>query len=200
MDVDTAKQWSLYWHLPLSDKNCVHISFEGDSVNTRVVHGQNGLEDSTKIDVKKGLCIWLFSNMSFRQHHERSAQKAFAVLLMIRRNFSRNNRMDLHILYGAYGGPILEYANQADYSGSTKDLALIKRVQVAVTKMVVDLKSVDYEELLTVPERVEYRRLTHALFGPGLAKIFSTADPANTRRGRGKKIFKLKAHTGNWSL
>ncbi|GAA53227.1 hypothetical protein CLF_109804 [Clonorchis sinensis] len=141
--------------------------------------------------------------MSFSLHVEKSAQKAFAVLRMIRRNFSRITRTDFQILYGAYVRPLLEYANPVVYSGRTKDVILIERVQRAATKMVAGLKSMDYETRHVVLDLfpLEYRRLrgdlilTYALFEQGLANRFFTVDPANTRRGHGKKIFKLRAHT-----
>ncbi|GAA51962.1 ATP-binding cassette transporter [Clonorchis sinensis] len=129
--------------------------------------------------------------MSFSLHHEKPAQKAFAVLRMIRRTFSRVTRMDFQILYGAYVRPLLEHANQVVYSGRTKDVILIERVQRAATKMVAGLKSMDHETRLAVLDLfpLEYRRLrgdlllTYALFEQGLANRFFTVDPANTRRG-----------------
>ncbi|KER28207.1 hypothetical protein T265_04885 [Opisthorchis viverrini] len=101
--------------------------------------------------------------------------------------------------------PLLEYANQVVYSGRTKDVALIERVQRAATRMVAGLKSVNYETRLAMLDLflLEYRRLrgdvilTHALFEQRLADGFFTADLANTRRGHSKKIFKLRApHSG----
>ncbi|GAA52633.1 F-box protein 8 [Clonorchis sinensis] len=65
---------------------------------------------------------------------KKSAQKAFAVLRMIRRTFSRITRTDFEMLYGAYVRPLLEYANPFVYSGRTKDVILIERVQRAATK------------------------------------------------------------------
>ena len=167
------------------------------------MHGEKGPEDITRIDAKKDLGIWLSPNLSFSLHLEKSAQKAFAVLRMIRRTFSRITRTDFQILYGAYVRPLLEYANPVVYSGRTKDVILIERVQRAATKMVAGLKSVDCETRLAVLGLfpLEYRRLrgdlilTYALFEQGLANRFFTVDPANTRRGHGKKIFKLRAHT-----
>ncbi|KER31795.1 hypothetical protein T265_02027 [Opisthorchis viverrini] len=191
MDVDAAKQWSLDWHLPLNDEKCVHVSFGGDSANAFVMHGEKGPENIMRIDAKKDLGIWVSSNLSFALHHEKSAQKAFAVLRMIRRTFSRITRMDFQILYGAYVRPLLEYANQVVYSGRTKDVTLIERVQRAATRMVAGLKSVDYETRLAMLDLfpLEYRRLrgdlilTYALFEQSLANRFFTVDPANTRRG-----------------
>ncbi|GAA49927.1 protein-serine/threonine kinase, partial [Clonorchis sinensis] len=188
---DAEKQWSLDWHLPLNDEKCVHMSFGGDSANSFVMHGEKGPEDITRIDAKKDLGIWLSPNLSFSLHLEKSAQKAFAVLRMIRRTFSRITRTDFQILYGAYVRPLLEYANPVVYSGRTKDVILIERVQRAATKMVAGLKSMDYETRLVVLDLfpLEYRRLrgdlilTYALFEQGLANRFSTVDPANTRRG-----------------
>ncbi|GAA47560.1 mitochondrial folate transporter/carrier [Clonorchis sinensis] len=125
----------------------------------------------------KNLSIRPSSNKSFSLHLEKSTQKSFAVLWMIRRNFSRITCMDFQILHWAYITPPLEHANQVVYSGRTKDLTLIERVQRAATKMVVGLKSVDYEMRLAVLDffPLEYRRLrgdlilTYALFEQGLA-------------------------------
>ncbi|GAA51114.1 hypothetical protein CLF_105603 [Clonorchis sinensis] len=160
-------------------------------------------EDITRIGAKKDLGIWLSPNLSFSLHLEKSAQKALAVLRMIWRTFPRITRTDFQIPYRAYVRPLLEYANPVVYSGRTKDVILIERVRRAATKMVAGLKSMDYERRLAVLDLfpLEYRRLrgnlifTYALFEQGLANRFFTVDPANTRRGHGKKIFKLSAHT-----
>ncbi|KER29476.1 hypothetical protein T265_03943 [Opisthorchis viverrini] len=161
MDVDAAKQCSLDWHLPLNDEKCIRMSFGGDSANAFFMHGEKGPENIMRIDAKNDLCIWVSSNLSFSLHHEKSTQKAFAVLRMIRRTFSRITRMDFQILYGAYVRPLLEYANQVVYSGRTKDVTLIERAQRAATRMVAGLKSVDDETRLAMLDLfpLEYRRL-----------------------------------------
>ncbi|GAA53551.1 hypothetical protein CLF_110479 [Clonorchis sinensis] len=104
------------------------------------------------IDAKKDLGIWLSPNLSFSLHLEKSAQKALAVLRIIRRTFSRIARTDFQILYGAYVRPLLEYANPVVYSGRTNDYRLLRGDLI----------------------------LTYALFGQGLANRFLTVDPANT--------------------
>ncbi|KER19095.1 hypothetical protein T265_15662, partial [Opisthorchis viverrini] len=104
-------------------------------------------------------------------------------------------RMDFQILYGAYVRPLLEYANQVVYSGRTKDVTLIERVQRAATRIVAGLKSMDYETRLAMLDRfpLDYRRLrgdlilTYALFEQSLANRFFTVDPANTRRGHSER-------------
>ncbi|GAA55657.1 hypothetical protein CLF_108582, partial [Clonorchis sinensis] len=109
---------------------------------------------------------------------------------MIRRTFSRIARTDFQILYGAYVRSLLEYANPVVYSGRSKDVILIERVQRAATRMVAGLRPMDYETRLAVLDLfpLEYRRLrghlilTCALFEQGLANTFFTVDPANTRR------------------
>ncbi|GAA47479.1 hypothetical protein CLF_100414 [Clonorchis sinensis] len=103
--------------------------------------------------------------------------------------------MDFLILYGAYVRPHPEYANPVVYSGRTKDVALIERVQRRATKMVAGLKSMDYETRLVVLDLfpLEYRRLrgdlilTYALFEQGLASRFFTVDPTNTRWEHGER-------------
>ncbi|KER20869.1 hypothetical protein T265_10676 [Opisthorchis viverrini] len=102
MNVDTAKQWSLDWHIPLNDEKCVHMSFGGDPANAFVMRGEKGPENIIRIDAKKDLGIWVSSNLSFSLHRQKSAQNAFAILQMIRRTFSRITRMDFQTLYRAY--------------------------------------------------------------------------------------------------
>ncbi|GAA57592.1 hypothetical protein CLF_112941 [Clonorchis sinensis] len=51
-----------------------------NAANVFVMHGEGGSEHITRTGAKKDLDIWLSSKMSFSQHHEKSAQKAFAVL------------------------------------------------------------------------------------------------------------------------
>ncbi|GAA50184.1 pol-related protein, partial [Clonorchis sinensis] len=113
----------------------------------------------------------------------------------------------LPILYGAYVRPLLEHANPVVYSGRTKDVILIERVQRAATKMVAGLKSMDYETRLAVLDLfpLEYRRLrgdlilTYALFEHGLANRFFTVDPANTRRGHERCGFPSADCVQQWS-
>ncbi|GAA55421.1 hypothetical protein CLF_107884 [Clonorchis sinensis] len=166
------------------------MPFGGDSANAFVMHGEKGPENITRVDARKHLGIWLSSKMSFPLHLEKSAQEAFAVLQMIRRTFSRIARTVFQILHGDYVTPLLEYANPVVYSGRTKDVILIERVQRAATKMVAGLKSVGYRTRLAVLDffPLEYRRLrgdlilTYALFEQGLVNRFFNVDPANTRR------------------
>ncbi|GAA52134.1 hypothetical protein CLF_107386 [Clonorchis sinensis] len=115
--------------------------FGGDSANSFVMHGEKGPEDTTRIDAKKDLGIWLSLNLSFSLPLEKSAQKSFAVLRVIRCTFSRITRTDFQILYGAYVRPFLEYTNPVIYSGCTEDVIPIERVQRAATKMAAGLKS-----------------------------------------------------------
>ncbi|GAA55221.1 hypothetical protein CLF_107342 [Clonorchis sinensis] len=185
-----ASKLQTFLHLPPNDEKCVHMSFGGDPANSFVMHGEKGPEGNTKIDAKKDLGIRLSPNLSFSLHLEKSVQRAFAVLRMIRRTFSRITRTDFQILYGAYVRPLLEYANPVVYSGRTKDVILIERVQRAATKMVAGLQSMDYETRLAVLDLFPLGGdliLTYALFEQGLANWFFTVDPANTRRGHGER-------------
>ncbi|GAA52083.1 hypothetical protein CLF_107316 [Clonorchis sinensis] len=133
--------------------------------------------------------------MSFSMHFGKSTQKAFAVLRMIRHPFSRITRMDFQMLYGAYVRPLIEYADPVVYSGRTKDVVLIERVQRAATKMFAGLKAVDYKRRLAVLDLfpLEYHRLrrdlilTYALFEKGLAHRLFAVDPEDIRRRHGER-------------
>ncbi|KER23771.1 hypothetical protein T265_08423 [Opisthorchis viverrini] len=102
----------------------------------------------------------------------------------------------------AYVRPLLEYANQVVYSGRTKDVTLIERVQRAATRVVAGLKSVDSETRLAIIDLfpLEHHNLrgklvlTYALFEQSFANRSFTVGPANTRRGHSENLFKLRAH------
>jgi hypothetical protein len=203
MNIDSAKQWSLDWHLPLNDKKCVHMSFGGDSLNAFVIHGENEHSDILKVDSKKELGVWLCSSLSFSLHHEKAAHKAYGLLRMIKRTFPRITARDFKMLYGVYVRPLLEYANQVVYSGLKKDSYQIERVQRAATKMVTGLQSVEYARRLEILDLLplDYRRLrgdlilTFSLFEQELASTFFTLKHDDVRRGHGRQLFKVRAHT-----
>ncbi|GAA32006.2 molecular chaperone GrpE [Clonorchis sinensis] len=73
---------------------------------------------------QEDLGIWLSPNLSFSLHLEKSAHKAFAVLRMIRRTFSRITRTDFQILYGAYvsDGPQQMWAKWLSVERETRRL------------------------------------------------------------------------------
>ncbi|KER23738.1 hypothetical protein T265_08429 [Opisthorchis viverrini] len=156
------------------------MSFRGESANAFFMHVEERPENLMRIDAKMDLGNCVSSNLSFSLSRQKSAQNAFAILRLIRRTFSRITRMDFQILYGAYFRPLLKYANQVGYSGCTKNVTLIDRVQRAATRMFAGLKSVDYETRLAMLDLflLEYRRprgdliLTYALFERSLANRF----------------------------
>ncbi|KAG5443499.1 hypothetical protein CSKR_101059 [Clonorchis sinensis] len=130
--------------------------------------------------------------MSFSLHHKKSAQKAFAVLRMIRSTFSRSTRIDFKILHGAYVRTLLGCANHVVYSGRKKHVILIERVQRAATKMVAGHKSVDYETSLEVLDlsplesrclrgdlfqQPAFSPLTQLTHGGGVERRFLSSEP-----------------------
>ncbi|GAA57662.1 hypothetical protein CLF_113039 [Clonorchis sinensis] len=153
---------------------CVHMSFGGDSADSFVMRGEKEPEDIMRIDAKKDLGILLSPNMSFSLHLEKSAQKASAVLRMIRCTFSRITRTDFQILSGAYVRPLLEYAHPVVYSGRTKDVILIERVQRAATKMVAGMNSMEYETCLKNSVQNTVRPIVTRVLA--LASILSRAE------------------------
>ncbi|GAA48091.1 hypothetical protein CLF_101164, partial [Clonorchis sinensis] len=118
-------------------------------------------------------------NLSFSLHLEKSAQKAFAVLRMTRRTFSRITRTDFETLCGAYVRPLLEYANPVVYSGRTKDNSVQNTIRHSFTRVFALANILPRAENLLRGDLI----LTYALFEQGLANRFFTVDPANTRRG-----------------
>ncbi|GAA55220.1 hypothetical protein CLF_107300 [Clonorchis sinensis] len=123
-------------------------------------------------------------------HHEKSAEKPFAVLRMIRCTFSCITHMDFQLFHGAYVRPLFEYANPVVYSGRTKEVTLIELVQRAATKLVAGLESLDHETRLAVFDHLplEYRRLQGGLIlTPCLNKVWPTIFSPLTQQTHGER-------------
>ena len=67
---------------------------------------------------------------------------------MTRRNFRRLDKQDFLIIYKTYIRPHLEYCVQAWSPHLTKDVEVLEKVQRAATKLVLELRKLEYNERL----------------------------------------------------
>jgi len=77
-----------------------------------------------------------------------AAKKAMSVLRLIKRTFSKIDVQDFNILYKCYVRPHLEYCIQAWSPHLLKDIRCLEKVQERATKLVTELKNLEYTDRL----------------------------------------------------
>ena len=137
----------------------------------------------------------------------KAAQKAMNSLRVIKRTFKHFDQEAFQILYRTYIRPHLEYCVPAWNPGMRKDISILEKVQRRATKLVPELKELQYEErlealgLFTLETRrlrgdlIETYKIIHGFEKVNAEKIFKMADEEVTR-GHDLKIFKPRMVKG----
>lgn len=136
----------------LGNKNKEHDYHMQDGAN------QTTLEATT---CEKDLGVHVDPTLKFSQHVRKTTNKANSILGMIRRTFDYMDKSMMIQLFKGLIRPILEYGNIIWSPSLKKDAMLIESIQRRATKMVPELKEMEYEDrlrALNLPSLV-YRRL-----------------------------------------
>ena len=124
------------------------------------------LKDGEKVtqlevtELEKDLGIHIDPELKFSKHAEKQVNKANRMLSMIRRSYTHLEKDSLKTLFCALVRPHLEYSVAAWSPRLEKDKKLIEGVQRRATKLIANLRKLDYEsrlKLLNLPSMV-YRR------------------------------------------
>ena len=113
-----------------------------------------------KTNCEKDLGVHVDPSLHFSQHCEKAANKANRIVGLIRRSFDYMDGPMLTQLYKGLVRPHLEYANASWAPQYKKDATVLENVQRRATKLVPELKAVQYEkrlEALNLPS-LSYRR------------------------------------------
>ena len=110
---------------------------------------------------EKDLGVYFSTNLNFDKHINESVRKANMTLGLIKRNFSYIDKDVFNKLYKSLVRPHLEYAQEVWQPYLKRQSKLIEGVQRRATKLIPELKNLNYEERLShlkLPT-LKYRRL-----------------------------------------
>ena len=97
---------------------------------------------------KKDLGVWISEDLKWSKQCSNAANKAMAVLGMIKRSFSHISTESFKILYNTYVRPHLEYCVQVWNPYLKKDIVCLEKIQRRATKLVQGLNKMPYEQRL----------------------------------------------------
>ena len=151
-DIEKLVQWADDWSMQFNEEKC-KVMYIG---NTKRLKHPYTMKSSTKLErhtlqettVEKDLGVYISNNLKWKNQVDHSVQKANAVLGALKRTFSCWTKDSLKMLYTVFVRPHLEYANSVWCPYLKQDIRAIESVQRRATKMVPELKYLNYTERL----------------------------------------------------
>ena len=204
-DLNSLTIWSEKWQLFFNSQKCkcLHHGKE-NTKHEYYIKTSNGREPLPDGEEEKDLGVYFSTNLNFDKHINESVRKANMTLGLIKRNFSYIDKDVFNKLYKSLVRPHLEYAQEVWQPYLKRQSKLIEGVQRRATKLIPELKNLNYEERLShlkLPT-LKYRRLrgdmilTFNLFNNGdnevmgkLLKLHKGTNNIQTR-GHNKKLIK----------
>lgn len=151
-DIDLLVQWAQDWSMLFNDEKC-KVMYIGNKKRTKHIYS---IKSSTNLvphilqetPAEKDLGVYISNNLKWRTQVDHAVQKANSVLGSLKRSFSCWTKISLKILYTVFVRPHLEYANTVWCPYLKHDIRALERVQRRATKLVPELKYLDYSTRL----------------------------------------------------
>ena len=146
-DLDMLADWSETWQLKFNASKCKVLHIGQHDTNYEYYLGNSKLENTT---MEKDLGVIMDGELKFHNHVAQAAKKASGVLAQIRRTMACHNETTITLLYKGIVRPLLEYANVIWHPRYKMDMEAIETVQRRATKLVPELRNVDYSQRLKI--------------------------------------------------
>ena len=197
-DITRLDEWASKWQLSFNSSKCkvMHIGNKNPQKSYNMRQDSKTVEIE-KTEMEKDIGVHVDNDLKFDKHVEIQCGKANKILGMIRRAFTYIDTNSMKHLYTALIRPILEYGHAVTYPRFKKSEILLENVQHRATKMVPELKDLDYEDRLDRMDlqslyyrrdrgdMVECYKMTHGSYD---IKPILKLDPDITRRGHSYKL------------
>ena len=209
-DIDLLVQWAQDWSMLFNDEKC-KVMYIGNKKRTKHIYS---IKSSTNLvphilqetPAEKDLGVYISNNLKWRTQVDHAVQKANSVLGSLKRSFSCWTKISLKILYTVFVRPHLEYANTVWCPYLKHDIRALERVQRRATKLVPELKYLDYSTrlkllgLTTLKSRrergdlIQYYKLVNKVniidwFHPNaLTNSLLSSGPASGTRGHNLRL------------
>ena len=161
-DLDSLCVWSDKWQLRFNASKCkvLHIG----SANPHYKYSMESIDGTVQLEeteLEKDLGVHIDPELKFSKHVERQVNKANRILGLIRRSYEFIDMEVMKKLFTSLVRPHLEFGNVAWSPRLEKDRNLIEGVQTRATKLVPELKDLEYEERLKRMDlpSLRYRRV-----------------------------------------
>ena len=151
-------EWASRWQLKFNAKKCKVMHLGRLNRGHRYMMDEVELEEITE---EMDLGVMIDYELKFDIHIERQVNKANSKLGLIRRSFDALDAETFVMLYKTLVRPHLEYCNAITYPLYERQAKLLEGVQRRATKLISNLKEMNYNERLKVLKlpSLQYRRV-----------------------------------------
>ena len=210
-DLNKLQKWSDMWLLKFHPDKCKVMKIHrGNKENNRKYYMKkiNSLTEENELEQvlkEKDLGIITDEKLKFEEHIQTKVNKATKVMGMIRRSFMTLDAEMFRKLFTALVRPHLEYGQAVWSPLRKKDIVSIENVQRRASKMVPELKNLEYPQRLmklNLPtmtyrrkrgDMIELYKIMNGLYDEEVAPQPSRRE--GSTRGHSLKIFKERART-----
>ena len=193
-DLDTLQDWADTWQLRFNATKCkaMHLGRNNLQFSYHMRSNQTEVELESTV-CEKDLGVHVDPSLKFTKHCEKAVNKANQLLGIIRRSFDYIDKESMTYLFKGLVRPHLEYGNCVWSPINKTDSTLIENVQKRATKLVPDLRSLEYEERLKTlglpsltyrrlrGDLIETYKLTHKIYNIEPESFFQFSNDSRTR-------------------
>ena len=197
-DLDKLEKWSREWLLRFNELKCEVMHFgKGNPEHTYKI----GQTELVKVTEEKDLGVYIKNDAKPSLQCIEAAKKATQALGFVKRTFSHFDCTSFSVVYRTYIRPHMEFAVEAWNPYLKKDIECFKKIQHRATKLVPQLRNLEYEErlkvlnLTTLEERrvrgdlIQAYRIITGKDNVNCEQFFKFRENANTR-GNIMKLYK----------
>jgi hypothetical protein len=161
-DINLLDEWSVKWKLGLNFEKCKIMHFGSNNKEyPYFMKNNNELMKIEKSTLEKDIGVYISSDLKWAKQVKYAAGKANSMLSLLNNTFKYKDKVLMKTLYCTYVRPNLEFAIQAWSPFYNKDINELEKVQRRATKMIPELRHLDYENRLKALDltTLEVRRL-----------------------------------------
>ena len=152
-DLNELFNWSETWLLKFHPDKCKMLpiynknkAYEENMYTMRTYDG--GTTVLENVESEKDIGVTIDRNLTFEKHIQIQINKANQILGLMRRAFLPLDNRTFSLLFKALVRPHLEYASSVWSPYKKKDINSIENVQRRATRMLLQIKNLEYEERL----------------------------------------------------
>ena len=108
---------------------------------------EGGITTLENVDSEKDIGATINQHLNFEKHSQTQINKANQIVGLTNRSFVHLNNRTFRLLFKALVRPHLEYASSVWSPYKKKDIEAIENVQKRATRMLPQMKNLNYEEL-----------------------------------------------------
>jgi hypothetical protein len=149
-DLDKAANWAITWKMKFNNEKCkvMHIGKKNKLYEYSMPINFIERKNLGTTEGERDLGIIISNNLKWKCQTQKAANKANAILGVLKRTFSHWTPETLKILYVSFVRPHLEYASSAWSPNQKQDIVTLEKVQRRATKLIPSLKNLSYEKRL----------------------------------------------------